>query len=67
VQQLVRAAEQAERGWAKDHAAFLYREALGLVPADDSSQASALRRRAAIAAQASFHVADVRAAENRPA
>jgi hypothetical protein len=31
----LRAAEQAERGWAKDQAAILYREALDLVPEDD--------------------------------
>jgi hypothetical protein len=60
VQQLVRAAEQAERGWAKDHAAMLYREALELVGAEDEEQRSALRRRLAVAAQASFHVMDVR-------
>jgi predicted ATPase len=60
VAQLVRAAEQAERGWAKDHAALLYREALELVATDDAEQKSALRRRLAVAAQASFHVADVR-------
>jgi class 3 adenylate cyclase len=60
VRQLVRAGEQAERGWAKDHAALLYREALELVPAEDTEQASALRRRVAVAAQASFHVPDVR-------
>ena len=30
-----RAAAQAERGWAKDHAALLYRQALELVPEDD--------------------------------
>jgi class 3 adenylate cyclase len=60
VRQLVRAGEQAERGWAKDHAALLYREALELVPAEDIEQANALRRRVAVAAQASFHVPDVR-------
>jgi predicted ATPase len=60
VAQLVRAAEQAERGWAKDHAVLLYREALELVSADDAEQRSALRRRLAIAAQAAFHVPDVR-------
>jgi class 3 adenylate cyclase len=60
VEQLVRAAEQAERGWAKDHAALLYREALELVAAEDVEQKSALRRRLAVAAQASFHVTDVR-------
>jgi hypothetical protein len=60
VEQLVRGAEQAERGWAKDHAALLYREALALVPAEQEEQRSVLRRRLAIAAQASFHVPDVR-------
>ena len=60
VKQLVRAAEQAERGWAKDHAAFLYREALELVPAEEVEQKSALRRRLAIASSASFHLTDVR-------
>jgi predicted ATPase len=60
VKQLVRAAEQAERGWAKDHAAFLYREALELVPSEDVEQKSALRRRLAIASSASFHLTDVR-------
>jgi predicted ATPase len=60
VEQLVRAAEQAERGWAKDHATLLYREALELVPAEDGEQRSALRRRLAIAGAASFHVTDVR-------
>jgi class 3 adenylate cyclase len=64
VNQLVRAAEQAERGWAKDHAAFLYREALELVPAEDVAQKSALQRRVAIAAQASFHLTDVRRPES---
>jgi predicted ATPase len=64
VKQLMRAAEQAERGWAKDHAAFLYREALGLVPAEDVDQTSALRRRVAVAAQASFHLTDVRRPES---
>jgi hypothetical protein len=60
VEQLTRAAEQAERGWAKDHAALLYREALQLVPEDEGERRSALRRRLAIASTASFHLADVR-------
>jgi class 3 adenylate cyclase len=64
VKQLVRAAEQAERGWAKDHAAFLYREALELVPVEDVEQKSALRRRVAIASSASFHLTDVRRPES---
>jgi class 3 adenylate cyclase len=60
IAQLVRAAEQAERGWAKVHAALLYREALGLVPEDDTEQRSALRRKLAVASTASFHLSDVR-------
>ena len=67
VQQLVRAAEQAERGWAKDHAALLYREALELVAPDDTEQRSMLRRRLALASSASFHVSDVRRPGSPPA
>ncbi len=67
VEQLVRAAEHAERGWAKDRAVVLYREALELVPADDADQRSVLRRRLALASQAAFHLPDVRRAGSRPA
>ncbi len=62
VEQLVRAAELAERGWAKDHAALLYREAYELVPADDTERRNVLRRRLALASSASFHLQDVRRA-----
>jgi class 3 adenylate cyclase len=62
VEQLTRAAEQAERGWAKAHAVLLYREALELVPEDDVERRSALRRRLALAGAASFHLVDVRPA-----
>ena len=67
IAQLTRAAEQAERGWAKDHAALLYREALELVPEDDTDQRSALRRRLALASTASFHLDDVRRPGSPPA
>jgi class 3 adenylate cyclase len=60
VEQLVRAAELAERGWAKDHAALLYREAFELVPVEDTERRNTLRRRLALASSASFHLADVR-------
>jgi hypothetical protein len=60
VAHFVRAAEQAERGWAKGHAALLYREALELIPAEDVEQRNVVRRRLAIAAQASYHLPDVR-------
>jgi class 3 adenylate cyclase/tetratricopeptide (TPR) repeat protein len=60
LEQLTRAAEQAERGWAKDHAALLYREALELVPVSDTERRTSLRRRLALASTASFHLDDVR-------
>ena len=66
VEQLVRAAELAERGWAKDHAALLYREAFELVPAEDAERKSMLRRRLALASTASFHLADVRRGGSPP-
>jgi predicted ATPase len=57
---LVAAAEQAERGWAKDRAVDLYREALGLVPEEDGERRVAIRRRLAVAHQAFFHMQDAR-------
>jgi class 3 adenylate cyclase/energy-coupling factor transporter ATP-binding protein EcfA2 len=60
IPQLLRVAELAELGWAKDHAAFLYREALGLVPEDDVEQRRSIRRRLALASAASLHVPEVR-------
>src|SRR5581483_6263857 len=60
VDYFVAAAEEEERGWAKDHAAELYREALALVPDEDVERRSELRRRLAVAHQASYHVADAR-------
>jgi len=65
VEQLLRAAEVAERGWAKDHAALLYREAYELVPEDDVEQRNVVRRRLAIASTASYHLPDVRRGESR--
>ena len=60
VEYFVAAAEQEERGWAKDHAAELYREALTLVPAEDAERQKMIRRRLAVAHQAFFHVSDAR-------
>jgi class 3 adenylate cyclase/tetratricopeptide (TPR) repeat protein len=56
----VTAAEQAERGWAKEQALALYREALKLVPDDDQERRNALRRRVAVADQAVYHLEDAR-------
>jgi predicted ATPase len=67
VEQLLRAAELAERGWAKDHAAVLYREAFELVPPEDTERRNAVRRRLALASTASFHLPDVRPGGSRPA
>ena len=50
VKHFVAAAEEAERGWAKQYAVTLYKEALDMTPADDSSGSlptQAARRRAA--------------------
>ncbi len=66
VDQLTKAAAQAERGWAKDHAVLLYREALSLVPEHDEERRNALRRRLAVASAASFHLFDVRRTESPP-
>ena len=54
------AAEEAERGWAKDRAVAFYREALELLPEDDGSRRTDLKRRLAMAHTAAFHVVDAR-------
>ena len=56
---LVVAADQAGRGWAKEHAVALYRAALELVPVDHEERRRDIRRRLAVALQAQYHVADV--------
>jgi class 3 adenylate cyclase len=56
----IRAGEQAEHGWAKDQAAILYKEALDLVPEDDSETLGSLRRRLALARAATVHIPDAR-------
>ena len=57
---LVLAADQAGRGWAKDEAAVLYRQALELVPAHDAERRREISRKLAVAIQATMHVADMR-------
>jgi class 3 adenylate cyclase len=56
----INAAEQAERGWAKDQAAILYREALDLVGEEDRDRLAMLRRRVAVARIAAMHIPDAR-------
>jgi predicted ATPase len=55
----VAAAGEAERGWAKEHAVTLYREALQLVP-DDAERRIRVVRRLAVAEQAAYHLTDAR-------
>jgi class 3 adenylate cyclase len=61
----VAAAEAAERGWAKHHAAELYREALRLASEDDQDRRRELTLRLALAETASYHVHDARLLERR--
>jgi predicted ATPase len=58
VEYLLAAGAEAERGWAKDRAVDLYKEALALVSDEDVDQRNAVRRRLAVAVQAMFHVRD---------
>ena len=60
VDYLVAAAENAERGWAKERAAALYREALQLVPETERDRRRQLTRSIALAETATYHVADAR-------
>ena len=54
----VAAAEDAGRGWAKDHAVALYREAMALLPEGHPDRRD-VQLRLAVALQVAFHVPDV--------
>jgi class 3 adenylate cyclase len=56
--QLTVAGDQAGRGWAKDEAVALYREALAVLPEDERERRREITRRIAVALQAMMHVAD---------
>ena len=60
VEHLTAAAEEAERGWAKDRAVAFYREALELLPEDAVERRNALKQRLAIAHTAAYHAVDAR-------
>jgi len=62
---LVEAADRASRGWAKDEAVALYRQALTLVGDDDPKRRRELRLKLAVAQQMLFHVPDARSAARR--
>jgi class 3 adenylate cyclase len=58
VRHFVAAAEEAERGWAKQYAVTLYKEALDMTPADDLEHVRFLRKRLAVAQQTYMHMDD---------
>jgi class 3 adenylate cyclase len=58
VRHFVAAAEEAERGWAKQYAVTLYKEALDMTPADDLERVRFLRKRLAVAQQTYMHMDD---------
>ncbi len=58
VEHLIAAAEQAGRGWAKERAVTLYREALSLLAEDDPKRRE-ITLRFAVALQAEYHLGDV--------
>jgi predicted ATPase len=58
VQHFVAAAEEAERGWAKQYAVTLYKEALDMTPAEDVERVRFLRKRLAVAQQTYIHMDD---------
>jgi class 3 adenylate cyclase len=60
VQHFIAAAEEAERGWAKDYAVTLYKEALDMTPPEEVDRIRFLRKRLAVAQMAMFHLGDVR-------
>jgi class 3 adenylate cyclase len=58
VEYLIAAAEQAGRGWAKERAITLYREALELLPEDDHDSRRRIMLRQAVMIQALFQTPD---------
>jgi class 3 adenylate cyclase len=54
----VAAAEKASRGWAKEEAVALYRQALALVGEEDRERRGKVRLKLAVAQQALFHLPD---------
>jgi hypothetical protein len=57
VEHLMAAADQAGRGWAKQRAVALYREALELLSEDDARRRD-ITRKLAVAVQAMFHLGE---------
>jgi class 3 adenylate cyclase len=55
VRYFIEAAEEAERGWAMEHAERLYKEAFDLIPDENAAVRRDLRRRLALVWWRSFH------------
>jgi class 3 adenylate cyclase len=66
VEYVLRAADQAGRGWAKDEAAALYGQALELIPPSDEVRRREVTRKRALSLAALVHVDDVRRLARRP-
>jgi class 3 adenylate cyclase len=60
IEHFVAAGGQAERGWAKEQAVALYREALELVPEGNGALRREVTVKLAVALQAEYHVTDAR-------
>jgi len=60
IQHFLAAGGQAERGWAKEQAVMLYREALELVADGDDARRREVTAKLAVALQAHYHVPDAR-------
>ena len=60
IEYFLAAGGQAERGWAKEQAVALYREALELVPDGDVALRREVTVKLAVALQAEYHVTDAR-------
>ena len=58
VDYLIAAGDQASRGWAKERAVSLYRNALALIPDSDKARRRELQLRLAVSLQAVFHIPD---------
>jgi len=58
VEHLVAAGDQAGRGWAKEHALALYREALELIPESEEERRRPIKLRQAVTIQALFQIPD---------
>lgn len=63
---LLRAAADAGRGWAKDEAADLYREALELIPKEDTERRNSISRLRTLALVAASHLLDARSLQRGP-